>query len=124
MNGDDTNLDQKFRHIMGKSILNVPDRNFEDKVMEKVLLANTLKLIRSKNLKLSWFFLALSALLFPAGFLIFIHNANYTITPFIDNALKTPVQVFIPAAVILFAIIILIQVDNLLKLTFRQKSYY
>jgi hypothetical protein len=124
MNGDDTNLEKKFQRMIGKSILTVPDRNFEDRVMEKVMLAHSLKLIRSKNLKLSWFFLALSAILFPAGFLFFIRNANYTITPYIDNALKTPIQVFIPAAVIIFAIIILIQVDNLLKLTFRQKSYY
>jgi hypothetical protein len=124
MNGDDTNLDQKFQLMMGKSILTVPDRNFEDRIMEKVMLAHSVKLLRSKSLKLSWLFLTLSAVLFPGGFLIFIHNANYTFTPFIDNALKTPVQVFIPAAVIIFAIIILIQVDNLLKLTFRQKSYY
>lgn len=124
MNGDTTNLEMKFRKMIEKSILNVPDRNFEDRVMEKVVLANSVKLQRDKSLKLSWFFLAISAVLFPSGFLFFIKHANYTFTPYIDNALKTPIQVFIPAAVIIFAIIILIQVDNLLKLTFRQKSYY
>jgi len=124
MNGDSMNLEQKFRKMIEKSILSVPDRNFEARVMEKLMLAHSVKLQRSKSLKLSWIFLALSTVLFPGGFLFFIKEANYSFTPYIDNALKTPIQVFIPAAVIIFAIIILIQVDNLLKLTFRQKSYY
>jgi hypothetical protein len=124
MNSDSANLEQKFRKMIGISILNVPDRNFEERVMGKVLLAHSLKQQRSKSLKLSWLFLALSAVLFPGGFLIFIRQADYSFTPYIDNALKTPIQVFIPAAAIIIAIIILIQVDNLLRLTFRAKSFY
>jgi hypothetical protein len=117
-------IQNSFGKLMSNSLLTIPDRNFDDQVMEKVTLAHALKLQRDKSLKLSWFFLIISALLFPGGFLIFVKQAHYSFTPAIDNALKTPVQVFIPAAVIIFAVLILIQIDNLMKLTFRVRSYY
>ncbi len=118
------NFENNIGKMIVNSLLTIPDRNFEDRVMGKVMLAHSLKLQRDKSLKLSWFFLILSAFLFPGGFIIFIRQAHYTFSPAIDNALKTPVQVFIPAAVIIFAVIILIQIDNLLKLTFRVRTYY
>jgi hypothetical protein len=124
MNLGNSNLEQKMRRMIEKSILTLPDRNFEDRVMQKVSLAHTLKIQRNKSLKLSWLFLAISTISFPGGFIIFMRQSDYSFVPIIGNALKTPGQVFVPAAMLIFAIILLIQIDNLLKLTFRVKVYY
>jgi hypothetical protein len=122
MNSENRNFEENLKTLMSKSLLTIPDRNFEDRVMEKVLLAKQMKTQRNKNLKLSWLFILLSAVLFPLGFIAILHNADYSFRTVFENASITSVQVFIPATIIIFAVIILIQIDNLLGLTFRMKT--
>ncbi|MBA7516682.1 hypothetical protein ES705_08730 [subsurface metagenome] len=108
-----------FKKLIGKSLLDLPNRSFEDKVMQKVTFAQALKQKRSKNLKLSWIFLTISALLFPTGYISFFKHNNYDLLNSLGTNLQNPESIFIPASILIFSIIILLQIDNLLRLTFR-----
>jgi len=116
---ENNKVESSFKNLISKSLLEVPDRNFEDKVLDKVVFMQFLKQKRSKNLKLSWIFLAISALLFPIGYISFFKSFNYEFINKIGANFHSPESIFIPALILIFAIIILLQIDNLLRLTFR-----
>ena len=112
-------VENSFKNLISKSLLEVPDRNFEDKVMDKIVFLQFLKQKRSKSLKLSWIFLAISALLFPIGYISFFRSFNYEFINKIGENLQSPENILMPALILIFASIILLQIDNLLRLTFK-----
>lgn len=112
-------LEDSFKKMMSKSLLEISDRNFEDKVMEKVDFIQYLKQKRSKNLKLSWIFLAISAVLFPVGYISVFKSLNYEFINTMGANYQSSETIFAPAFILIFAIIILLQIDNLLRLTYR-----
>jgi hypothetical protein len=116
---ENNKVENNFKNLISKSLLEVPDRNFEDKVMDKVVFRQTLKQQRSKSLKLSWFFLVISAFLFPIVYISFFKSFDYEFLNTIDTNFQSPESIFVPALIIIFSIIILLQIDNLLRLTFR-----
>lgn len=118
---ENNEVENKFRNLIGKSIHEVPDRNFENKVMEKVLFMNAMKQKQRKNLKLSWFFLILSTLLFPMVFITFSDSLSYEFLKNLGANIQSPEHIFLPAMILIFAIVILLQIDNLLQLTFKPK---
>jgi hypothetical protein len=113
-------VEKTFKNLISKSLLEIPDRNFEEKIMDKVAFMQYLKQKRSRNLKLSWIFLAISALLFPIGYISIFKYFNKEFITKIGANFQNPESIFLPAMILIFAIIILIQIDNLLRLTFRK----
>lgn len=116
---ENNKLEDSFKKIMSKSLLEIPDRNFEDKVMEKVDFIQSLTQKRSKNLNLSWIFLTISAVLFPVCYISIFKSLNYEFTNTLGANFQNPETIFVPAFILIFAIIILLQIDNLLRLTYR-----
>ena len=109
-----------FKNLISKSLLELPDRNFEEKVLEKVAFMQYIKQKRSRSLKLSWIFLVISALLFPIAYISLFNHFNKEFITKIGANFHSPESIFLPALILIFAIIILIQIDNLLRLTYRK----
>ncbi len=113
--------DREITRLLEKGKLEMPDRNFEEKVMQKIKFTALIIKQRNKNLRLSWIFLAASTLLIPVAITILSRD------PYIETILKRFINLdnighsLIPAVVLLFAIIILLQIDNLFHLTLQPK---
>ncbi|MBN2523254.1 MAG: hypothetical protein JXB24_08250 [Bacteroidales bacterium] len=115
-------IENNFKKLIGKSLLEPPGRNFEDNVMGKVVFIHALKQKRNKNLKLSWIFLIISASLVPACYLTFLRYIDFEFLNRLGKNLYNSENIVSPAILLIFAIIILLQIDNLLRLTFRTSN--
>lgn len=107
--------------LVKKSMLHPSFIDFDNKVMQRVLLLNTSKKTIRKNLKLSWLFLIFSFLLFPLSYFLIFKRLNFSFIAELGINIEAHSQMFYPAGVILFTIILLLQVDNLYRLTNKQK---
>ena len=113
--------DPILKRLIQKSTYEIPDRNFEERVMEKILFAVNHVRRNRKNLQLSWGFLGLSAGLLPA-LLVYLSKSylfNYLAELGID--LSSVSNILMPAAVLVAAIIILVQIDNLYRLSVQMR---
>jgi hypothetical protein len=122
MNTDSFNNNHELRDLMSNGLLEVPHLDFEDKVMQKVIMASTRKTVVRKNLRISWIFLILSIVLFPLAFIIVYNNVDFSLLPQFGDTLNKAVDIFLPAMILIFSVIILIQIDNLLRLTNRIRT--
>ena len=111
--------DSNITQLLKTGHLEIPDRNFEDKVMEKIEFVHLYKKQKNKNLRLSWMFLILSVILIPVGILVVSQNFNLEIIMSRAIPVNGIRQSVTPAIILLSAIIILLQVDNLFRLTLK-----
>ena len=113
--------DTIFKKLMAKSRYEIPDRNFEDRVMQKVGFVSVIQNQRLKNLKLSWVFLILSTLLLPVLLILVSKSFFIHYLAQLGMNLSGAANIIMPAAVLVSAIIILLQLDNLFRLTVQLK---
>ena len=113
--------DNKFKALLEKGKLSIPNVDFENKVMEKISFAFQQKKERRKSLRLSWFFLILSAIFFPVGIVSFLQKLNLQFSDILGKNLENTQQFIVPAVVLIFCILLLLQIDNLLRLTLRTR---
>lgn len=113
--------DTELHDLLKRGMMEVPHAGFEDKVMQKIELVHLSQKIIRKNLKASWVFLVISILLFPTGFVMLFDQFDLSIIPGIEESVSEIMDVVLPAGVLLFAVVILLQIDNLLRLTFRTR---
>lgn len=121
MDPEKHSTDKNFQVLLEKGKLSIPNADFENKVMEKVFFAFQQKEDRKKNLRLSWLFLILSAVFFPLGVLSFLQKLNVNFTDILGRNLEKTQQFIVPAVVLIFCILLLLQIDNLLRLTIRTR---
>lgn len=115
--------DEELSRLVGMSMLHVSTTGFEDKVMQKVFYSSQFKKHVRKNIRASWFFILLSAVLFPGGFWAVYNAAVSYNSSYFDAFTSNFSGVIIPACVLLFSIVILVQVDNLLRLSKQQNAW-
>lgn len=113
--------DPLFKILIQKSKMEIPDRNFEYRVMQKIEFAAGIVKQRRKNLKLSWGFLGLSAFLLPVLLLIISKSILLEYLVELGINLSGAANIIMPAAVLISAIIILVQVDNLYRLSLQMR---
>ena len=113
--------DKKIQVLLDKGKLEIPDIDFENKVMDKVLFTYQYNEDHKKSIRLSWLFLILSALFFPIGILTFLQKMNINFTDILGKNLENAQQFIVPAVVLIFCILLLLQIDNLLRLTIRTR---
>ncbi len=114
--------EKELSRLLGLAKLNVPTTGFEDKVMQKVFYSYQHKKHVRKNIRTSWFFIVLSAVLFPGGFYaVYNEAASYSFSYF-GPITSNFSGVIIPACVLLFSIVILVQIDNLIRLSKQQHA--
>ena len=121
MKKNNQNIDTELRGLMKKGVMEVPHADFENKVMEKIELVHLGQKIIQKNLKASWVFLIASILLFPLGYIILFNHLDLSIIPGIGDSVGEIMEVALPAGVLLFSVVVLLQIDNLLRLTVRTR---
>lgn len=121
MKTDDYIEDIELREIMKRGVLEVPNSDFEDKVMQKIQLVNIGQVAIRKNLKASWLFLIISIVLFPTGFAVMFNQLDFSFVPTIGESINSALGILVPGGILLFSVIILLQIDNLLRLTFRTR---
>ncbi|HBH47875.1 MAG TPA: hypothetical protein DDX98_04510 [Bacteroidales bacterium] len=121
MKNNSVQNDKELRAMMQKGLLDIPDPEFETKIMQRVMLASQRNTIVRKNLRASWFFLAISIVLFPAGFMAVYRQLDFSFLPAIGESMNNLVSVFLPAGVLLFSVVVLLQIDNLLRLSIKPK---
>ena len=114
-------IDKKLQILMEKGKLEIPDKDFENKVMSKVFYAYQQVEHQKKNIRLSWLFLSLSAIFFPIGILSFLQKMNINLSDILGRNLENSQQFIAPAIVLIFCILLLLQIDNLFRLTLRTR---
>jgi hypothetical protein len=107
--------------LLKHSLLHLRDPDFDNKLMQRISLINERGTIAKKNIRLSWIFLFLSMVLFPLCY-IFLFNSipNFELSK-IGLHFKGMSAILYPAGIILFSSVILLQIDNLFRLTFRRR---
>ncbi len=110
---------QEISKILKISALEIPNRNFDERIMQKIEFAYYYKKQRDKNIRLSWIFLGASTILFPTAFLLLMQNSALRLVTDKILSLKGIGQSIMPAIILLSAIIILLQIDNLYRLTLK-----
>jgi hypothetical protein len=121
MNTQPQNNDDQFKILLTKGMSEIPDTNFENKVMDKIIFAAQHEAEHKKSIRLSWMFLSLSTLFFPMGILFFLQKLNLNFSDIFGRNLGNTQQFIVPAVVLLFSILLLLQVDNLVRLTLRTR---
>jgi heme/copper-type cytochrome/quinol oxidase subunit 3 len=121
MNADQKSIDQQLKLLLEKGKLEINEKDFENKVMKKVEYAHAFKEQQRKNIRMSWFFLVLSALFFPLGIISFFQKMNWTFSDLLGRNLHNVQHFIIPALVLIFSILLLLQIDNLFRLTTRTR---
>jgi len=110
-----------LKNLLEKSGYEIPDKDFENRVMQKIEFAHQAKIHRKRNLRLSWTFLLISVILLPM--IIFFLSDSPIAQAF--NQLGINVSrsgnILLPAALLISGIIILLQLDNLYKLSFKAR---
>jgi len=107
--------------LIGKSLLHTIDPEFDDKVMQRVVLASVKKTVIKQNLRLSWIFLIFSAVIFPLGYMLVSRNIQLDFITKAGFDTDSIIKILYPAGIIIFAVILLLQIDNLLRLSYKQK---
>ena len=113
--------DLKLHTLLHKGKLAIPGTDFENRVMTKVFFASQHKKEHKKNIRLSWLFLLLSAVFFPIGILSFLQKMNLNFSDIFGRNMENAKQFVIAGVVLLFCILLLLQIDNLLRLTLRAR---
>jgi hypothetical protein len=113
--------DPILKRLIKKSSHEIPDRNFEERVMEKILFAANHVRRNRKNIQLSWGFLGLSAGLLPVLLIYLSKSYFFSYLTRLGIDLSGISNILMPAAVLVAAIIILVQVDNLYRLTVQMR---
>jgi hypothetical protein len=121
MEAEQQTNDKKMHALLEKGKLEIPALDFENKVMDKVFFAFQQKEDHKKNLRLSWLFLVLSAIFFPIAILSFLQKLNMSFTDILGKNFENTQQFIVPAVVLIFCILLLLQIDNLLRLTLRTR---
>lgn len=119
----DNYSDSELNEIMKKSMLQMPHIDFEDKVMEKINALEIRKETLRKNLRASWLFLLLSIILFPAGIMVIYNQIDFSFVPEVGKSINGFVDVLMPGIILIFSAVLLLQIDNLFRLTFRSRFY-
>ena len=114
-------IDNTMQILMGKGMLEVPDKDFENKVMDKVFFSYQQVEVQKKSIRLSWLFLSLSTIFFPIGILSFLQKMNLSFADILGRNLGNTQQFIVPAVVLIFCILLLLQIDNLFRLTVRTR---
>ncbi len=100
------------------------NNDFKDIVMRKVEFSYQLKLIRTKNIRLAWICLLASAILFPIALLLFSKMGSLSLIQKLGFTMESISSILMPASVLITAIIILLQIDNLLRLSFQPRQLH
>jgi hypothetical protein len=103
-----------FREIMSKSKLDIPFADFDDKLMELIGRRYLKKVSISRDVKLSWIFFILGS---ACGIIISI------ILPRLQETLfGIPIEEFKLLFLIIFAFLLVTQLDSLIDIYKRQKN--
>jgi hypothetical protein len=109
----ESNSDETFfREIMSKSKLDVPFSDFEDNVMSFIKRQSLKRESISKDIKLSWLFFILGS--------TFGITISIILPRFIDSILGIPVDKFLIPFIIIISLLLLTQIDTLLKFYNKQ----
>lgn len=118
MTTDNIERNDDFGKLIQKGGLEIPDINFEDKVMDRILLAGVKKKSEKKNIRLSWIFLIISCILFPLSYMA-LGMINWESTAIIGEHIDKISKSISLSGVVVFSIIVFYQLDNLLRLTIK-----
>ena len=121
MKKDNIANDKTLFTLMSKSMLEISDPDFDDKVIQRVKLAQIRKYDEKKNLRLSWLFLIFSAIILPLAFPVLIKLINMFSGTYSDAYLGHLTRFTVPAGIVLISIIVLVQIDNLIQLNIKRK---
>lgn len=122
MTTDNIEHTSDFGNLIRKGGLEVPDINFDDKVMDRVFLSEIKKKSLKKNLRLSWIFLVVSCIMFPLAYYI-LSKIEWTAYTAVGKHISSFSKSISMAGIVIFSIVIFLQLDNLFRLSFKQKAY-
>ncbi|MBN1950170.1 MAG: hypothetical protein JW801_03150 [Bacteroidales bacterium] len=111
--------DPILKQLIQKGNHDIPGRNLEDRIMEKVDFLVKMKQGQRKNLRISWFFLLFSLGLIPVVLIalpktLLVHYLTES-----GSDLAGITGYMVPAATLIAAVLFLVQIDNLYRLTMR-----
>ena len=116
-------MDVETKKLLQQGLLEIPSEDFTDQVMKHVHTSFKKKSSIKRDVKLSWLFMGLSIVFLPIGLIILSDMIQYfqhyliKIIPIDFNQLSL---FLIP--VLMMTILSLLQLDNLLRLTYIHKK--
>jgi hypothetical protein len=115
MNEEENTDDSIIGNLIKKSFVTVPSEKFTDNIMERIEAEKTPVKPSLLSFRLSWTFLIVAIMLVPITIRIitaFFHQSH--LTAYIEK--------YSAVLLVLFSFIILLQLDNLLKIFFVRKK--
>lgn len=119
MNKQDKIANPETKILIEKSGLKIKNPDFTDMLMAKIEAKTCLEFSFKKYLKLSWFFIILSALILPLSIDMVISNFN-TYFPYFELYLPVNTQSLMLFLIVGMVLIILFQIDKLINMTLKR----
>ena len=116
------NIEDTTRELLKKSLLTIPDKDFSNRVMERIHMEAPQKKTILSSISKAWIFTVLSFVLFPFGLSVIVKSfQSFTFLSsgrfMIDtNSLSIILSIF-------FATVILFILDSLIRLTLSRKHH-
>lgn len=117
MNETENKDDSIFSDLIKKSLVKVPSDDFTDRLMEKIEAEKATAKPSFLNFRLSWLFFIVSIVLVPVSLRLITGTFHQPIlTKYADK--------ISPVLLVMFSLIVLLQLDNLLKSFFSRKNQH
>ena len=123
MSGDNIYHNDEFGKLIKKSQIEISNPDFDVKLMDRIHLIDHSKRVNLNNLRWSWAFLVISVILLPVGFSSVMGSFNLSNSSLLGKYIIPFEHLIMPTGIIFFAIIVLVQLDNLLQISWRKSLY-
>lgn len=115
--------DKELKAFLKQGLLSISHQHLEENVMRKVEFIAKRNISVKRNLKKSWIFLVCSVVMFPLAYWYIFHQVDKGLENF-NSSFKELVDVMFPAGILVFSVIILLMIDNLIKLSSKKHIGY
>lgn len=122
MNNQDKIAEQKIRELLQLSQLKINSPVFTDQLMLKIETKTSIEFGFRKYLRLSWFFIILSALFLPLSIDMVISNFN-NYFPYFELYFPINLHNLMLIIIISMVLVIIFQIDRLINMTLRSKTH-
>lgn len=112
--------DTELKSLVKNGVHSMPHFDLEEKIMKKVEYVAQHNQMVKNNLRVSWILLVLSIVLFPTSFYYVYTRTDLSLVPQIGQSLNNFAEILLPGGVLICSVLILLQIDNLLKLSFKR----
>lgn len=120
MNTPNFELDSDTQSLLKKS-LRTTSTDFTERLMQRILFAEPIKVKSLKSLKYAWISSLFSLLILPFVIYFFVENLQF-VFPYLYQYLAPKMAIITPAIVLAFMLLVLLRIEQMIQLSFNRNK--